>query len=299
LRDNASARIVQTGCLRSARGGHNHPGMKAARKVLVGAVLAIALSWAARGPLLSRIPFGILVTGPETPAALGAPFERLRIPSHGRALDGVLVPARETCGDSPALLIYHGAGETISLWARTQVFLRDHCVSSIVFDYTGSGDSPRPGTLRAVNQDAAAAYVFARERFGPATRLFLLGHSMGNGPMLQALAGMSPQPRGVIVGNAFSSLRKTSEAHTTGLLRALASLSPDWWNNVEAVGTRRMPLLVVHSEADAVNPIDDGRAIYLAAAEPKSMAVLQGLGHNVLRTPEATWWEAPLQFLSR
>lgn len=269
-------------------------------KVCVAVAPIALLACLGCGPIFSRMSFSILNTGPngsETPDTIGVPFQRVRIPSDERTLDGYFVWAASGCRQAPALLIFHGAGETISQWVSAQAFLREHCVSSIVFDYTGSGDSPRPGTIHAVNEDTVAAYAFARQVLGESAHLFVLGHSMGNGPMLEAFPKFSPPPQGVIIGNAFSSLGASTKAHVGWFLRLLVSLSPDWWDNVEAVRSVNVPVLVVHSDTDAVNPIEDGRTIYQAASEPKSISILPGLKHNALRQPDGGWWEAPLRFL--
>src|SRR5580704_17726340 len=77
--------------------------------------------------------------GHETPARLGIPFDRLKIASGDRQLDGFLVRAPSTCQPQTAVLIFHGVGETISQWVKAQQFLYEHCTSSIVFDYSGHG----------------------------------------------------------------------------------------------------------------------------------------------------------------
>src|SRR5208282_815612 len=98
-----------------------------------------------------------LNTGPngaETPATVGLAFDRLKIPSGHRILDAYLVRAAATCQPRVAVLIFHGVMETISEWVLAQRFLYDHCISSIVFDYSGHGDSSRPGTIAHLNEDA-------------------------------------------------------------------------------------------------------------------------------------------------
>jgi hypothetical protein len=55
---------------------------------------------------------------------------------------------------------------------------------------------------------------------------------------------------------------------------------PDVWDNVEAVSRNRAPLLVVHSDTDAVNPVSMGQQIFDAAHDPKQMVVLHGFRHN-------------------
>ena len=51
--------------------------------------------------------------GAPTPDTLGAPFERIVFPSHGRRLLGYVVDAGKDRKSETAVLIFHGAGENI------------------------------------------------------------------------------------------------------------------------------------------------------------------------------------------
>jgi len=266
--------------------------------LLAGIALAVVFG----APRLARhlMETRALTTGPngwETPARLGVPFERVAIPSGVRRLDSYVVTADGACENPPVIVIYHGVQETISDWVKAQRFLYDHCVSSVVFDYTGSGNSSRPARFEAVGEDCVRAFEFASSHFS-GKRIYALGHSMGNAPMLEAVPHFSSQPAGVIVANAFASLR--SVAGTRGeFYRFLAYTIPDWWDNVKAVQEIRVPLLVAHSDADQVNPIDGGRKIFAAARQPKELAVLHAYRHNDLyQKPTEGWWSAVLVFIN-
>ena len=240
-----------------------------------------------------------LSTGPnglQTPASLGVPFERVSIPSGARILDGDLVRAPSDCKDPPAILLYHGFHETISDWSAAQALLWRHCVSSLVFDPTGVGDSTHPASLAHLAEDAPAAWAFARARFAAPTRLYVMGHSLGDAVMLAAEPRLDPQPAGVIVADGFSSLKDFWLAH--GANRLLLSVTPTLWDNVKAIRQVRAPLLVVQSDADKMTPLEQGERLYAAAGQPKQLAVLHGFKHNGLRfhTSDA-WWGPVLAFV--
>ena len=153
--------------------------------------------------------------------------------------------------------------ETISEWVLAQKFLYDHCVSSIVFDYSGHGDSTRPGTIGHLNEDAIPAYATFVSQF-PGERLCVLGHSMGNAPLLESLPRFSPPPSCVVVANAFSSLRDAGRKRGTSIFLLYAI--PDAWDDVENAKLVRVPLLVVYSDADTVNPPDMGQQHFRSCA---------------------------------
>jgi len=268
---------------------------------MAGIAFAVALlsSSSCQSILLHHFEPKFLTTGPngpETPDSVGIAYERVKIPSLNRMLDGYLVQAPAACEPKVAVLIFHGVQETISEWVKAQRFLYDHCVSSVVFDYSGHGDSSRPGTVKNLNQDAVTAYVWSAARFAQDTRLCVLGHSMGNGPMLEALPRLQPPPACAVVANAFTSLRDAG-AHA-GTPKIFTYMMPDVWDNAKNITHDHVPLLVIHSDTDTVNPIAMGQKNFRAAPEPKQMVVLHGFKHNDLyRNPSEQWWNPALQFL--
>ena len=113
--------------------------------------------------------------------------------------------------------------------------------------------------------------------------------------MLEAFPSFQPAPARVVVANAFSSLRDAG-AHS-GTPRIFTYMMPDIWNNVKNIARDRA-LLLVHSDADSVNPIAMGRRIFEAAREPKQMAALHGFKHNALyKNPDEQWWTPVVRFL--
>ncbi len=267
-------------------------------KFAIGALCLLAAALALRPVILNHVSKSFLNTGPngpETPATVGLTFDRLKIPSGPRILDAYLVRAPATCQPRVAVLIFHGVMETISEWVLAQKFLYDHCISSVVFDYSGHGDSTRPGTIGHLNEDAIPAYAAFVSQF-PGERLCVLGHSMGNAPLLESLPRFSPSPSCVVVANAFSSLRDAGRKRGTSIFLLYAI--PDAWDDVANAQRVRVPLLVVYSDADTVNPPDMGQRVFEAAPEPKQLVVLHGFPHNALyRAPTDEWWAPVLRFL--
>jgi len=67
--------------------------------------------------------------------------------------------------------------------------------------------------------------------------------------------------------------------------RMFAGVPVDWFARsgfpvTDWVGERAMPLLVIHGDRDGVVPLDFGREVFDAAAEPKQFLELSGAGHN-------------------
>ncbi len=275
--------------------------MRSWHKRLAIAVAVTILIVVLIGPaLLKWASEKMIATGPngqETPANVGLSYEHLKIPSGQRRLDAYLVRAAADCHPRFALLIFHGVGETISQWVGVQRLLFDHCISSLVFDYSGDGDSTGHGSVENLDQDAPAAYTVFRARFSGQERLCVLGFSMGNAPLLDSIDKFQPAPSCVVIASAFSSGRDSAEYHWR-IPRLLLKLVPDAWDNVRSVSQVHSSLLVLQSDADQVNPLWMGQRIFEAAPQPKQLAVLHGFPHNAAyRNPSEQWWAAVIEFV--
>ena len=270
------------------------------RNAAIGVLALVILVLALSPLLLERLERAMISTGPngpETPASAGLAYEHLKIPSGSRILDAYLVEAASSCPTRTALLIFHGVGETISQWVSVQRLLHDRCISSVVFDYSGSGDSSPPGTVRNLHQDAIAAYALFQERFAAPNHVCTVGFSMGNAVLLDAYTEFHPAPACMIVGAAFSSARD-SAVQAWGIPAWMTRALPDQWNNIAAISHSHPPLLVVHSDADHTNQLWMGERIYQAAPEPKQFVMLHGLGHNAAyKGPIEQWWAPVITFV--
>jgi len=237
--------------------------------------------------------------GIETPERYGIPSEKAKIKSGNRFLDASIVTTPTNKQVQHAVLIFHGSGETISCWAKVQKNLYDNGISSLVFDYSGFGNSSHPATIKYLNEDAVAVYSYFALKFKD-DKLFVLGFSLGNAPMLASIRGFIPAPSGVIVGSAFSSLKDLGKysGKTNGFFKVLVNGIPDIWNNTIAIKYNTAPLLVLHSDSDASNPLFMGQKIYSSANMPKQFVLLHDLNHNApINDSLLTWWLPVIRFI--
>ena len=234
--------------------------------------------------------------GPETPATFGAPFERLNLASGDRKLDAVLV--RAPADTAPALLIFHGTAEAVSFWADTQALLYRHGVTSMVFDYSGFGQSTGKPTVAHLAEDADSAYAAFVRQVGPRERHYVLGYSLGTGVVFDAVGHFAPPPAGVVFVASYSSARDGAVAF--GLIPKWATfLLPDLWNNVRDTRLVRQPLLVMQSDADQLFPVSMAKAVYDAATVPKQMVVLHGYRHeDGHQRPTEEYWAPVVRFVA-
>jgi fermentation-respiration switch protein FrsA (DUF1100 family) len=156
----------------------------------------------------------------------------------------------------------------------------------LLFDYRGYGRSTGRPSEQGTYADARAAREALLARPGvDASRLLIAGESLGGAVALE-LAVAHP-PAGVLVQSTFTSVRDVAAVHYGAVPRAVV---PDAYPSARIVGDLRAPLLVVHGDRDEIVPVEQGRALYDAAPEPRRLRVLAGRGHNDLLGRDGSEW---------
>lgn len=208
--------------------------------------------------------------------------QRLTIKSGERDLSAVYVSAGV---DAPAFLICHGIGERVEYWGRVQRLLLEAGVASLVFDYSGYGESSGSVSTAHCEEDAIAAY---RELVDRGHRsVFLVGFSLGTGVAV-AVADHLPVS-GLILCEAFSTLREAGMA--LGSPRWLTYAIPDAWRTVQRVCDLNQPVLVVHGDKDELFPLSMAKRIVDACRDRGRLMVIEGMTHNApIFQPTESYW---------
>ena len=219
-----------------------------------------------------------------TPDAFGMPFEDVRLETpDGESLGAWWIPADEARG---ALVLCHGNAGNISNRLDKIDFFRRLGLSVLAFDYRGYGTSTGRPSERGTYLDAGAAVRFVNAVKGfPLEKIVLYGESLGGAVAIEAAT--HEEPAGLIVESSFSSAVAMAKHYYPWLpARLLVRIKYDSAPRVPRIAC---PKLFMHSAQDDVVPYAIGRALFEAAAEPKSFVLLRG-GHNdggMLVTPGA------------
>jgi uncharacterized protein len=215
--------------------------------------------------------------------------EQFFFPSGERSLAAASVIAGGSTDSTPMILICHGIGETAEHWSAVQAYLQERGVSSMVFSYSGYGASS--GAIRTghCDEDLISAYVELRRRIGPERPVFVLGFSLGSGIAAAGIGSLQPPPAGLFLCEAFSSFREAAQAG--GCPAWLARQLPNIWNTAETIQSVRLPVCVIHSDADRLFPIEMAQRITTACGLWGELIVVPGLSHNepCLRPTGAYW----------
>jgi fermentation-respiration switch protein FrsA (DUF1100 family) len=139
--------------------------------------------------------------------------------------------------------------------------------------YAGSTGSPSQSALAA---DAVLAYDHLLALGLSPDKIVIYGESLGTGVACQTAARR--RTAAVILEAPFSSMSDAAGFHYP--YYPVRWLLSDTYDSLSVIGRIHAPLLIVHGARDQTVPIQLGRKLFTAAAEPKQFVTLPEAGHN-------------------
>jgi pimeloyl-ACP methyl ester carboxylesterase len=184
------------------------------------------------------------------------------------------------------VVVLHGAGSCKESHFDFARACRAAGLAALCFDMRGHGESEGALDARAV-EDVAAMAALARARVG-ADAVALRGSSMGGYVALVAAAAVSARAVVAICPASAASMarglrerRFEFRADLEGLGAVLAA-----HDEMRAAEELDVPLLLLHAEGDEVVPVEHSRALHVAAAGSRLVAVPGGHHRSVQHDPE-------------
>jgi fermentation-respiration switch protein FrsA (DUF1100 family) len=181
-------------------------------------------------------------------------------------------------GEAPVLVYFHGNGGSIAMRAaKLAPYLEAGC-GALLVEYRGYGGNPgRPSEAGLYADGHGALDWLERQGIAP-PRLVLYGESLGTGVAVEL--ALSRSAGALVLEAPFTSLADIgARAYPWLPVRALVH---DRYESLAKIGRLRVPVMVIHGEADRMVPAEMGRALLAAAAEPKRGLFLPGVGHEEL-----------------
>ena len=176
----------------------------------------------------------------------------------------------------PTILYFHGnAGALEVRRERIRKYL-DRGRGMFMMAYRGySGSSGQPSEAANV-ADAQAAYdALIKEGVKP-DDIIIYGESLGSSVAIQ-LARVKPAA-GLVLDSPFTSVTdRAAEIYPWLPVRWLLT---DRYESSRYISDVRIPLFILHGEADDIVPVAMGRALFALANEPKEIVTLPGAGHG-------------------
>ena len=161
--------------------------------------------------------------------------------------------------------------------------------SVLLLDYRGYGLSTGRPTERGLYEDALAAYKWLVGAGYRPEQIILHGESLGTA-VATHLAVEKPCA-GVVLEAPFTSARAVAAKVMPVLGPALV-----WgYDSMSRIGGIRVPLFIIHGDADEVIAYEFGQELYNAAPGPKTFWTIEGATHNDLHLAGASEFQRRLE----
>lgn len=253
---------------------------------LLGCIVLLTL-------LQSRVMYHPRSAIEETPADWNLDYQDVWMTTaDGVRIHGWYVPS-QIKPRRGAMLFLHGNGGNISRRCPSLELYSQMGLDVLILDYRGYGRSEGKPTEAGTYEDALAGWAeLTGPRAIPPERIVIFGRSLG-GAVATWLATQHT-PAGLIVESSFTS--------APDMARALFPLLPRWlcrfgYNSIDRIGQVACPVLIVHSCDDDLVPYEHGRALYEAAASPKTFVEIHGSHNEGFLESMATYQPAVDAFL--
>ncbi len=204
----------------------------------------------------------------------------------GVRLTGWYAPAK---AGKPSVLYFHGnAGNLSGRSDRFQTILASGfgLLAASYRGYPGSEGSPGERKMVA---DGLALYDWLS---GISDQIVIHGESLGTAIAVAVAARRDA--RALVLEAPFTAAVDIAARQYPWMPVGL--LMKDQFRSRERISDVREPLLIVHGTDDRVIPVGHGERLYGLASEPKSLAIIEGAGHDDL------WrrgiWERVLRLLA-
>lgn len=199
--------------------------------------------------------------------------------------------------EAGTVVYFHGNGGNITNIAWIGEHLSKRGFSILLFDYRGYGLSGgNVGHESGLYLDGEAAVDFVVKEHGIAPeKVVLYGQSLGTAVATEVATRR--KIGALVLESGFSSASSVAAAAFPWLPHLMHSLARNRFTSAEKLKHVKVPVLVSHGDPDPVIPLDEGRALYAAANEPKKLLIFPGAGHNVFGSAGPVYSDQLIAFI--
>jgi pimeloyl-ACP methyl ester carboxylesterase len=214
------------------------------------------------------------------------PFEALKLQGDGVILRGWRFPAKDASRGT--IIFLHGVADNRSSGIGVAQRFTARGFDVVAYDSRANGESGGDACTYGYYEKRDLSRVIDSIAARP---IVLLGHSLGAAVALQTAAG-DERVAAVIAAETFSDLRTIARDRAPFMLseallnrafahaEALARFKVDDVSPVTAAGRIRVPVLLIHGDADRETPPDHSRRVFAALTGPKRLIIVPEAGHN-------------------
>jgi pimeloyl-ACP methyl ester carboxylesterase len=191
-------------------------------------------------------------------------------------LHGWIIQPKSATG-SPATVVHlHGNAENMTSHVTAVLFLAELGHRLVTFDYSGYGRSKGAPSLRQIQQDARTVFghLFDHpELFGES--LFGFGQSMGAYTLARVLPDFPGLKGAILEAGLYSFYDLFAQVYP----QIPCEVPREGFSALDTLPLSTVPALFIHGTNDAVVPVEHSVKMHEAAAGPKELVVLDGVGH--------------------
>lgn len=283
--------------LLASRKAHGARPRRVARNMLKTLLISAACGWLALAAYVyfwqARLVFHPARGLSTDPGELGYAWEDVTL----HTADGVRIHGWHITRAEPrfTVLFFHGNAGTIADRPLTIARLHELGANVFMIDYRGYGNSEGSPDETGTYADAGAAWTYLTDSLGVAPGdIVIYGRSLGGAVALELASRVTP--RALIVESTFSSLADMAREHYPYLPTRL--LLRFEYPNLEHIRRVRAPILVAHSDADALIPIAQAERLFAAAPSPKQFYRLRGDHNEAFVRAGAPYYTALGEFIT-
>jgi uncharacterized protein len=199
-------------------------------------------------------------------------------------------PARD---DDPVVFYLHGNAGHIGHRAYRLAPFRRLGWGVMMLEYRGFGGNPGRPSEAGLLTDTRSGFALLSAMDVPPHRILVWGESLGSG--LAVRLAVEQPVAAVLLEAPYTSV--TAMARLRYPFVPVGKLLLDRFDSLSVIGGVRAPVLVMHGALDRIIPLAMGRAVHVAAPEPKALWIAPGAGHVDLI--EAGAIEAAADFIKR
>ncbi len=278
---------------------------KIVKRILIGLLIVLLLGYASIIIYLKTneteiVYYEFYGQGPlQSPSdSLELNFQRIELNTEdGLKLIGWIVPSANDSSSGPWLLFCHGNASDISYpdyILRYKIFNKIG-INVLAIDYRGFGESGGKPSEEGLYNDALTAYNYLNKtiKISP-ERIIIYGHSLGAAVAIDLATKV--QAGAIVAKAAFKSVPDMGQQLYPFLPMNL--LVKNKFMSIDKVSSIAYPKLFIHSIEDEIISINDGKALFEKAIQPKSFLQIKGNHDSAPILSEETFIKGLSDFLS-
>jgi alpha-beta hydrolase superfamily lysophospholipase len=200
---------------------------------------------------------------------------------------------------APVTVLYaHGNAGHVQRFSPAAAHIASLGFDVLLYDYRGygrsQGESEDERTLFADGR--AAMEYLVRTRGVTAGSIAHYGYSLGSA--VSAELSVNHPCRAAILVAPLASISAQVTAMYPWVPKPLHMLTRSRFDTVGKIDRARCPVMVVHGDHDQIISVEQGRAVYAAAREPKRLMIIPGASHWLGRS-DSSHLEAAAEFIRK